>query len=128
MCAPRRPGRLQAMTDAPVLRSRSIALLGGLRQQGAFATGPSTTHVSLIGGVNLDLSAAQLPPEGLTITKVSLIGGVSLIVPAGVRVESSGFALFGGRDIEADSAAPATGPVVRVRHFGLAGGVKVRRA
>ena len=108
--------------------SLSIQPMGGMRREGAFALDPATTLVSAIGGLDLDLRAATLPPGGATVTKVSLIGGVSVVVPAGVRVEVSGLTVIGGRDIERDAATPPGAPVLRVRAFGLVGGVRVRVA
>src|SRR3954471_12982900 len=109
--------------DSP--RPVSVALIGGVRHSGTLTR---RTHVTLVGGMDIDLSAAEIPPEGVTITKVSLVGGVSLIVPADARVEVSGFVLVGGRDVERGNASGPGAPVVRVRAFGLAGGVKVRVA
>jgi len=114
------------MSTTPSLRSPSVALLGGLRREGRFATGPKLTHVALIGGVALDLRAADLPADGLTITKISVVGGVSVVVPPGVRVEVRAFTLFGGKHVESDASAPPAAPTVRVRAFGLVGGVDVR--
>jgi hypothetical protein len=62
------------------------------------------------------------------VTKVSLVGGVSAVVPPGVRVEVSGLSPVGGRDVERDASTPADAPVLRIRAFGLVGGVKVRVA
>jgi hypothetical protein len=57
-----------------VSTTRHIALLGGLRDAPAVA---SDTYVigALIGGVNLDLGGATVPPGGVTVTKVSFVGG-----------------------------------------------------
>ena len=81
--------------------------------------------MTLIGGMALDLSQADLPPEGLTLTKVSVIGGVRLVVPEGVTVRVRRFLLIGGTK----GLAPAgAGPTLTVRSFGLVGGVDVRVA
>ena len=60
--------------------------------------------------------------------KVSLIGGASLVVPADVRVEVGGFVLLGGKDIERRPESSDGGRILRVRAFGLVGGVRVRVA
>jgi hypothetical protein len=108
--------------------SLEIKPMGGLRHDGSGPLDPSTTLVTAIGGMDLDLRAAALPPGGATVTKVSLVGGVSVVVAPGVRVAVSGFTLIGGRDVERDASTPPDAPVVRVRAFGLVGGVKVRVA
>jgi hypothetical protein len=108
--------------------SLSLTPLGGLRHDGTAPLDPNTTLITLIGGADVDLRGAPLPAGGATLTKVSLIGGVSVTAPRGVRVEVTGFSLLGGRDIERDASTPAGAPLLRVRAFGLIGGVKVRLA
>jgi hypothetical protein len=95
-----------------------LALLGGTRNPNV------RTSVSLIGGINADLRETQLAPE-TTITKVSLIGGVSLTVPENARVEVKRFWLLGGKNIQRAAGDP-NGPLVKVRAFGVVGGVSVR--
>jgi hypothetical protein len=56
---------------------------------------------------------------------VSLVGGVRLRVPAGVRIEVSGFSLLGGRTIDLPDEGGREGPTVRLRSWGLIGGTKV---
>jgi hypothetical protein len=109
-------------------RSTTIALLGGIRLAGRMRLPRRLLHVSLIGGMNLDLSQAEFTGAQLDIVKVSPIGGVKLVVPAGVRVVVGGFVLFGGKDIERRPEPSTSTQVVRVRAFGLVGGVRVRVA
>jgi Cell wall-active antibiotics response 4TMS YvqF len=116
------------MSLTPPARSSSFALFGGLRRDGRFATGSRLTHAAVIGGISLDLREADLPADGVTITKVSAVGGVSLVVPRGVQVQVGGFTLFGGKNVRLDAPAAADAPTVRVRAFGLVGGVRVRAA
>ena len=86
------------------LRRFGLALLGGFRASGRIELGDRLTRVSLIGGIDLDLSEATFAAPRLTIVKISLIGGVDLVVPADAAVE------------------------IEVRSVGLLGGVKLRRA
>jgi hypothetical protein len=116
-------GTLSAMTQ-----NTTVALMGGTRKNGRLTLGTRLTHAAVIGGMDLDLREAQFPPEGVTITKVSLVGGVSLVVRPEVRVEVGGFTLLGGTDVERRPDLPADAPVVRVRAYGLVGGVRVRVA
>jgi hypothetical protein len=89
---------------------------------------PRTTLVTLIGGLDLDLTQADVPPAGSTITKVSLIGGARVVVGPDVRVEVGGFSLIGGRDVERVREVTATAPVVRIRAWSIIGGTRVRVA
>ncbi|WP_043263073.1 hypothetical protein [Streptomyces sp. CT34] len=136
-------------TATPSSRPRtrwSLSLLGGLKQQGAFAARERTVHVGAVGGARLDHSEAELPAAGTRLIKASLVGGadltypdgasaevdafsvvggVDLRVPAGTTVEVGGFSLIGGR--HPGVAGESEGPVVRVRAYSLIGGVKVRQ-
>ncbi|WP_203886269.1 hypothetical protein [Planotetraspora kaengkrachanensis] len=102
-----------------------ISLLGGHKQRGG-GTAADTIVVTPIGGADVDLTDADLAPE-TTLTKVSLIGGVKLRVPLDADVEIEGFNLFGGRRVQPGTPSPSA-PVVRVRAYGIFGGVKVSRA
>ncbi|MFC0507465.1 hypothetical protein [Micromonospora costi] len=114
------------MTNANSLERTSwqISLIGGHRQRGAAAA--NTVVVTPIGGADVDLTGADLAPV-TTLTKVSLAGGVKLRVPAETNVRIEGFHLFGGRRVEPGRPSPSD-PVVRVRAYGIWGGVQVRRA
>jgi hypothetical protein len=103
-----------------------IALLGGYRAGGRLRVGDRLTRVSLLGGVDLDLTDAEFTAGRFTLVKVSLLGGVDLRVPADARVEAHGLSI-GGRDLPAGPVAPG-GPDIIVHAYGILGGVKVRRA
>jgi hypothetical protein len=114
------------MTTTPP--ATSFSLLGGTRLNGPLRLPRKLVRVTTLGGIDADLTQAELAPGGLEIVKVSVLGGVSLIVPADVRVEVQAFALLGGKDVERRPDLPPSAPVVRVRSFGLLGGVRVRVA
>ncbi|MER7440141.1 hypothetical protein [Micromonospora avicenniae] len=101
-----------------------ISPIGGHRQR-AGGRAADTVVVTTIGGADVDLTGGELAPE-TTLTKVSLIGGVKLRVPAHADVEIAGFHLFGGRTVQSGASSPSA-PVVRVRAYGVIGGVKVSR-
>lgn len=110
-----------ATTQVPRL---GVALLGGYRTSGRLRLSDRLTRVSLLGGVDLDLSEAEFTANRFTLVKVSLLGGVDLRVPAGARVEVHGVSI-GGRDLPSDAGAPG-GPEVVIHSWGILGGVKVR--
>jgi cell wall-active antibiotic response 4TMS protein YvqF len=112
----------------PTPRSTTIALLGGLRLAGPLRLPRRLVHIALLGGMDLDFSSAEFAGPQVEIVKVSLLGGVRLVVPADVRVEVRGFVLIGGKDIERRPESSAGNQVVRVRAFGLIGGIRVRVA
>lgn len=113
------------MPAAKELRRFSVALIGGLRAGGPLRLNDRLVRLSLIGGVDLDLTEAELTAPRLTIVKVALIGGAEIRVPDGARVEVHGLAI-GGRRIE-PAAGAATGPEIVVHAWGILGGVKIIR-
>jgi hypothetical protein len=104
-----------------------VGLIGGVKRRGAWRMSRHLVAVSVVGGVNADLTQARFETAESILTKVSLVGGVSLTVPHDVDVVVEGFHLFGGSKVE---QALRTGPAthtVRVRNYGLFGGVRVDR-
>jgi hypothetical protein len=112
-----------APTQVPRL---GLALLGGYRASGRLRLSDRLTRVSLLGGVDLDLTDAEFTANHFTLVKVSLLGGVDLRVPAGARVEVHGFSI-GGRDVVGGTGAPGA-PEIVIHSWGILGGVKVRSA
>jgi hypothetical protein len=105
--------------------SNHYALIGGLKRRGKWRAERRMRHVAVVGGVNLDLTDAELAAPEIELTAVSLVGGASLIVPESMRVEASGFSLFGGLR---GATGTGDGAVLRLRHYSLFGGVSIRRA
>ena len=84
------------------------------------------TLVGVLGGREIDLREAEIDPDGVTINVIGLIGGTHVIVHDGVNVEVSGFSGFGGRRIDSRAEpGPSGARVVRLRVFGIVGGLKV---
>lgn len=104
-----------------------LALLGSLDRHGPWHMRPDIVTISPVGGADLDLTQATFAGDRLTLTKISLVGGVKLTVPADIDVRDVGFMLIGRRIIGPAPARP-NGPTLRVRAYGIFGGVKVRRA
>jgi hypothetical protein len=119
--------------ESPVRTGRKgtrwhVSLMGGIKRRGAWRMSEHMVVVTLVGGVNADLSQAQFDTTEPILTKVSLVGGVSLVAPHDVDIEDGGFRLFGGSKVEpARRTGPAT-RTLRVRNYGLLGGVRVVRS
>lgn len=127
---PERPVRRPA-PEAPDGRSGgdsqvSVLPIGGMRRRGRWHVRRNTVLVTLLGGMDLDLREADITADEVTLTKVSLVGGLDVTVPPGVRVEIGGFVLLGGRTIDVGDPAAPGAPTIRIRAFGLVGGVRVR--
>lgn len=78
------------------------------------------------GGANVDLRGARLADDGADLLVWTVFGGTSIRVPPDWRVELRGTALFGGAEGPTPPAGPSVdGPVLRIRHRTLFGGVGV---
>ena len=117
-----------AAAARPVRESRwVVAIMGGADRKGRWRPARRTRGVALMGGVKIDLREAELADE-VVITTTAVMGGVEVIVPHGVSVEMSGFAVMGANSGPDDKVPPLPGsPVIRVRAFSLMGGVDVKR-
>ena len=118
-----------ASASAPVsLRGRTlVAFMSGIVRRGAWIVPERLRAVAFMGGVEIDLRAAQLPPV-TTVYAAAVMGGIVITVPPGVRVEADGFAIMGGFEDQLELAAThdPTARVVRVTGFALMGGVEVK--
>jgi hypothetical protein len=104
-----------------------VQLMGGVKRRGAWRPARRTTLVTAVGGMNLDLTDAALPEDGIVLTKVSLVGGVDLTVPAGTALDVSGFVLI-GRLPHPEPGEPGSGAApIQVRCYGIFGGVEVHQ-
>jgi hypothetical protein len=104
-----------------------VSPIGGLTVNGPWRMDRHVIVISLVGGARLDLSEAELAAPEVTLTKVSLVGGVRVWVPAGIRVEVSGFRIIGGTRVEGGPEPGPGAPTVHIRAFSLVGGVRIRR-
>ena len=75
----------------------------------------------------MDFREAVLAPGPYELRVTAVMGGVHIVVPPGLTVETSGFALMGGFHGAPEGTAPpaSDGPVLRIRGFTLMGGVHV---
>ncbi len=105
-----------------------IAIFGGAVRKGRWRVPPVTTVVTVFGGADLDLRDAILPGPEITIRAVSVFGGMSITVPPEMRVVDSGVAVFGGRDVAAEtpeSESPDS-PVLRIQGACVFGGISIK--
>lgn len=103
-----------------------VAIMGGHSEGGRWRPAPQTNAVAIMGGVDVDLREAVVEDGELTLNAVAVMGGIEIVVPEGVEVEMTGFALMGGRDNTAKRPGFDDAPLLRVRAYALMGGVEVR--
>lgn len=107
-------------------RTTDVSILGGRKFKGRWRPPKEMTLVGVLGGREIDLREAEIDPDGVTINVIGLIGGTHVIVPDGLNVEVSGFSGFGGRRVDSRAEpGPSGARVVRLRVFGIVGGLKV---
>jgi Domain of unknown function (DUF1707)/Cell wall-active antibiotics response 4TMS YvqF len=118
-----------ALPPAPPGKDRRwiVAIMGGETRKGRWRPARRMNAIAVMGGIDIDLREAQLA-DGAEILAIPVMGAVSVIVPEGVSVEMSGFALMGGNSGPDDRVLPLpNSPIVRIRAFSLMGGVVVER-
>lgn len=104
-----------------------VGIMGGAERKGVWTPARQTFVLALMGGAELDYREARLPPGVTEVNVFAIMGGAEIIVPPGVHVDMSGFALMGGFT-QTGYAPPPTdpnAPVLRVAGFALMGGVEV---
>jgi hypothetical protein len=123
--APRPATTVQPRESAP---RRFLALMSGVVRKGRWVVPGRIRAVAIMGGIELDLSAAELTAPITEIHVTAIMGGVVVSVPPGVRLESDGLAILGG--FEDQLHEPASGdpnaPVVRVRGLAFMGAVETK--
>jgi hypothetical protein len=103
-----------------------FAILGGAERSGEWHPARDIKVLALMGGVDLDLSEAYLPPEGLSIEVVAIMGGMDVIVPEGINVEVSGVPLLGGFDNKTSGRHYPNAPTLRVSGVAMMGGIDIK--
>jgi len=114
-----------AYAPTPKLKERLIAIMSGIVRRGLWKIPRRLRVVAIMGGVELDLRQAELPPGVTEINAFVFMGGLSVRVPPGVRLETDGVAIMGGFEdrMHEPSLARADAPVVRVTGIAIMGGV-----
>lgn len=83
---------------------------------------------ALMGAVTLNLTQAQLAPEGAILDVTVVMGGIEIVVPPGWDVHLNGTPIMGAFENKLAAAGPldADAPRLTVRGLALMGGVEVR--
>jgi hypothetical protein len=107
--------------------SFSLGVMGGTSRSGYWVPARKNVAIGVMGGCEVDLRDASLPPGVTEIIAVAFWGGVEIIVPPWLHVETSGIGLMGGFDHHQDVPSTGTlgGPLLRISGLALMGGVEV---
>ena len=83
--------------------------------------------LAYFGGGELDLSGAELDPDGATLRVRAMMGGGEIVVPPDCRVEMHSRGLMGGVQNDADEIEAADGPTLVIEASSLMGGFHIVR-
>lgn len=106
-----------------------FAIMSGAKRRGSWPVPRHFKIIACMGGVDLDLTEAELAPGVSEMEVFAFMGGVQIRVPHWIRVEVHGSGFMGGFEerLAPSGQGPAPdAPVLRVRGFALMGGVDVR--
>ncbi len=121
----RRPGRSSDGNDDPASMINAFAIMAGIRRQSTATEFRGGDATAIMGGVEIDLRHAQIPPgEEAAIDAFAFWGGVEIIVPDHWRVVGNVMPLLGGFDDK--TASRPTGPVLLVRGAAIMGAIVVK--
>lgn len=106
----------------------SAGILGGTHQRGHWIAARRNVALGMLGGCTLDFREAALPTGVTEVHAFAFCGGVEVIVPPGLRVETSGIGVMGGFEHVQDSPAPAAegAPTLRISGLACMGAVEVK--
>jgi class 3 adenylate cyclase len=123
--------RMPASTTGAVPARRAtrwtVGIMSGAKHRGRYRLQGKTNAVAFWGGCELDLRYAEVEGPEVEINAVAIMGGIDIVVPEGIAVELTGFAIFGGRNVRVKDVPVLPGsPVIRVRTLAVMGGVTVK--
>lgn len=109
-------------------KANLVGIMSGVLRRGAWIAPTQINCVAVMGGVELDFTAAQLSGMETVINATAIMGGVDITVPAGMTVKVNGVGIMGAFEDNAHQTYGAEAPVLIVRGFALMGGVNVKSA
>jgi len=123
------PERVRSRVPADRVGERStvIAVMGGNVRKGRWVPSRQINCVALMGGVELDFREALMGPGVTEVNVFTVCGGAEIVVPPGLRVESSGMAVMGAFENAEDhpADADAEGPLLRIHGLAILGAVEI---
>ena len=103
-----------------------FSILGGTTRKGLWRPARNTQAVSVLGGIDLDYTEAEMPPGVTELNVFCLLGGVEIKVPPGINVEVHALPILGGVDNKSEQSGSSEDPVLRVRAITILGGVDIK--
>jgi hypothetical protein len=122
------PGEIRSVDPARMAeRQFEIAFLSGRVRKGSWVPARQITATAWLGSVELDFREVLVGSRVIDIFAMAVMGSVEVLVPPGVHVDTSGFALLGAFEEDSDLRTPPdpNAPTLRVRGFACMGSVEV---
>jgi hypothetical protein len=109
-------------------RQLTLAVWSGRSRKGTWIPARRISAIAFQGGIELDFRDARFGPGVTHVRAVAVMGAVEITVPPEIHVDTSGFALMGAFEDDADTSSAAAGdsPVLRVTGFACMGAVEVK--
>lgn len=108
-------------------RINHLALFSGINQHNESRNFKGGNITALFGGVELDLSDAEIAGGSAEMDITTAFGGVDLVVPRHWRVDVTGIPIFGGWGNKTkDTVKDADAPQLRIRCLVMFGGIDIK--
>lgn len=75
-----------------------LAVMSGLEMKNPGWKLSAGSYMAIMGGVDLDLTVAEIPTGEITLNLTAIMGGINIRVPRGLEVNCQGTAILGGVD------------------------------
>lgn len=103
-----------------------IAIMSGTERKGVWTPARQLNAFAVMGGFVLDFRQARFSPGVTELNFFALMGGGEIIVPPGVRVETSVIPIMGGAEVRTSETTDPDAPVLRIRGLAIMGGLEVK--
>ncbi len=105
----------------------AVGILSGATRAGSWVVPAQFSAVAIMGGVDIDLTAARFAQAEVTITAVAVMGGIDIVVPDDVTVLVTGIGFMGAFEDNARVQGAPGRPVIKINGLAMMGGVDVHR-
>ncbi len=106
----------------------SVALLSSRKWSAAAVDLDGRTLVSVLGDVDVTVTAGEPSLEPITVSTVTLLGDTDIVVPEGWKVTSGVVALLGDLTLPPEQSLDPSAPVLHLSGVVVLGDCTVRRA
>ncbi|MDW7652243.1 MAG: cell wall-active antibiotics response protein, partial [Bacillota bacterium] len=119
----------------------TLAILGGVeRGKNAPWELESGSYLAFLGGIELDLRHAVIPPGETVLDLTAVLGGIDIRVPADLPASADGFAVLGGLEFFGKGSGGIIGSarneqnlakdsdrVLKIQARAIMGGVEIKK-